>query len=385
MNIKGKKFILSMFTFFVITLFGTSVNAQSVANVSNIYEFKDAVLNSATEINVVCDIDITGIGILNVSDTIVNLNGNKILADNFTAIFEGTNFTIKNGSFDAKGGSYGLFIGENTTDNVLIENISINGGINVFNSTNVVLRNVNISVTEGSNKYYAIWCDENAHVTVESGYFTSTGVAVIGMSMTETSLDIEDGTFITNNNPLVLQGNFNKPTIKGGIFNVPVLQDYYPNGYELVMIGNSYSVCNHLNTIIKNEINPTCTTDGYTGDTCCSKCDKLIKNGNSIQALGHNFAKWEHDKNNHFKVCINNKCDEIMPDSIEAHKFNDNYKCEICDYEDVDKILEGNENKLEHKLDNEPKTGSSNITIFAGIIATISLSGYMICKKNLCK
>ena len=38
--------------------------------------------------------------------------GNKISADNFSPDFEGMDFTIQNGTFDAKGGSYALFIGD---------------------------------------------------------------------------------------------------------------------------------------------------------------------------------------------------------------------------------------------------------------------------------
>ena len=41
---------------------------------------------------------------------------------------------------------------------------------------------------------------------------------------------------------------------------------------------------------IYNERKATCTEAGYTGDLICSACEKLIKNGTTIPALGHNMG-----------------------------------------------------------------------------------------------
>ena len=44
---------------------------------------------------------------------------------------------------------------------------------------------------------------------------------------------------------------------------------------------------NHKNTEIINEKEVTCTEDGYTGDTYCNDCDKVVENGTTITATGH--------------------------------------------------------------------------------------------------
>lgn len=356
MNTKEKRvlgFLVIMFAFTLIILLSQAVDAEGVTNVSTAEEFKTAVENSATEINVMNDINLTNLGVLNISKSTINLNNHTIKANNFTLIFEGSDFTIKNGTFDANGGSYGLFIGdEGITNNITIENINIIGGINVYNSTNVVLKNVSAN----GCGYYAIWCDENAHVTVKSGKFTSSGVAVIGMSETETSLDIEGGTFITQGRPLVLPSNQNKkyniPTIKGGTFDVLVANEYCAESYEPVTLGeNNYSVCNHSDTIEKEVVKSTCTSDGYSGNIYCSKCNKLIKSGEVIPASGHTPSEWKFNKDNHWKECEKENCKIIIPDSLEAHKFNDNGKCEVCSYRNENAIVTLENKQTNIKID----------------------------------
>lgn len=335
------KLLLIIFVFLIIVPLSVTANTENIANVSTADEFKEAVQNSVSNINILADIDLTDAGVLDVSGMTINLNENKILADNFSLIFEGTNFTIKNGTFDAKGGNYALFLGDmGETDNVIIEDVTLIGGINVFNSTNVVLNNVDAT---GGPLYYAIWCDENGHVIVKSGNFKTNGNAVIGLATCDepegnATLDIEGGTYITNEKPLVLLGNYGIPKIKDGSFDVPVLQEYCAEGYEPVSLGeNSYSVCNHSNTVIKEAISPTCVVEGYSGDIHCAKCDKLIENGETIQALGHNYSDWKFDKDNHWKECTNEGCNEIMPDSLVVHSYNNEGKCEVCSYENPDK------------------------------------------------
>lgn len=45
---------------------------------------------------------------------------------------------------------------------------------------------------------------------------------------------------------------------------------------------------NHVGeTEVKNKKDATCTEDGYTGDTCCKACGKVITAGSVIPALGH--------------------------------------------------------------------------------------------------
>ena len=63
------------------------------------------------------------------------------------------------------------------------------------------------------------------------------------------------------------------------------------NGLEDVItvnvIGTVGDACQHTSTEIKNAKTANCTQAGYTGDTVCKDCGKVIKKGKSINAVGH--------------------------------------------------------------------------------------------------
>ena len=44
--------------------------------------------------------------------------------------------------------------------------------------------------------------------------------------------------------------------------------------------------CEHKKTMISNAKDPVCNLEGYTGDTICADCGKLVKTGDPIQAVG---------------------------------------------------------------------------------------------------
>ena len=48
---------------------------------------------------------------------------------------------------------------------------------------------------------------------------------------------------------------------------------------------------NHANTIVRDAMEPTCTEDGYTGDTWCLDCGRRLSVGEVIPATGHT---WEN-------------------------------------------------------------------------------------------
>ncbi len=50
---------------------------------------------------------------------------------------------------------------------------------------------------------------------------------------------------------------------------------------------SSTVVCGHEHTELRNAEEATCTEDGYTGDTYCTDCGKLIAAGETIAATGH--------------------------------------------------------------------------------------------------
>mgnify|MGYP000845743736 FL=1 len=242
-----------------------------------------------TDIRLDASIDATGSGVVDVSGKTIDLGRNTISADNFTLIFQGADFTLKNGCFDSKGGSYALFIGdEGETDGVLIEDITADGGINVYNATNVVLRNTDITGMD----YYAVWCDENGHVTIESGEFKTNGNAVLGMSATQTDLIIKGGNFVTNGKPLVLEGNFGSPVISGGQFDTDVDEKNFAEDAEIIPgPEGGFIVCDHSVTRLENKKEASCTEKGYTGDLYCAACGKKLADGQEIKSLGHDLKE----------------------------------------------------------------------------------------------
>ncbi len=61
------------------------------------------------------------------------------------------------------------------------------------------------------------------------------------------------------------------------------------------LAGNSEKITvefQHENTEVRDVIEATCTTAGYTGDTYCKDCGQLIAKGQIIEALGHSFGEW---------------------------------------------------------------------------------------------
>ena len=58
---------------------------------------------------------------------------------------------------------------------------------------------------------------------------------------------------------------------------------------ESVSITITRSECDHTHTEIRNQREATCTQTGYTGDTYCTDCDKLLGTGKELASLGHDY------------------------------------------------------------------------------------------------
>jgi hypothetical protein len=88
-------------------------------------------------------------------------------------------------------------------------------------------------------------------------------------------------------------------------------------------------VCNHTGeTEIKNKKPATCTNDGFTGDTYCKACGKLMENGDKISASGHSFGDWKVTKSatlfkdgEETRTCTNEGCTEKQTRIINAKLF----------------------------------------------------------------
>lgn len=52
--------------------------------------------------------------------------------------------------------------------------------------------------------------------------------------------------------------------------------------------------CAHGKSEIQNLLEPSCGADGYTGDTVCSYCERVLEQGIEVPATGeHSFGEWE--------------------------------------------------------------------------------------------
>ena len=227
---------------------GTVLAAGNTAEAGTREEFLAAVADGGvTNIHITTDIDLTGAGLLDVSGKTIDLGGNEIYADNDpfydnlpayhirALTFGGENFTLKNGKISSGGNRYALYIyGWDDpvikTTNVTIQDIEVNGGVDVYDSSNVILQNV----TSIGSYLYAIWVDFNSEVIVEGGTFKADNAALIGMATNTfpSTLSVRGGTFKTNGKPLVLDAdNRGKPVISGGIYDCSA-KKYVADGFE---------------------------------------------------------------------------------------------------------------------------------------------------------
>lgn len=207
---------------------------------SSLQEAVDAT-KSNDELVLLTDIDISSQAIMaNFPDNVtLNLNNHQITLGFMGLIFTGNNLTIKNGTFSSIA-DYSLWVGDVIeSQNVLIENVTTYGGINVYNATGVVLRNVNST----GRTYYAVWADNGAEVTVESGLYKTEGIyGLVGISDNPDaphSMTLLGGTYELNNDKLFPGAIV--PTIYGGTFNADITE-YLPEDVEFTIRDGKYVV-----------------------------------------------------------------------------------------------------------------------------------------------
>lgn len=193
-------------------------------------------------VTLLMDVDLTdlpgGYNVFDISGVALDLNQKTITAGNNNStdsgtnngfvVFQGVDATIRNGKFAVTVGNYALFIGdEGETDGFVVEDV-VTSGVNIFNAANVTLR----KVTSAGKAYYSVWCDENGHVTIESGEHSSEGYAVLGLSATGATMSVMDGSFVAKDDqPMVLEGKYGKPQISGGTFSTRPDAVYCAEGF----------------------------------------------------------------------------------------------------------------------------------------------------------
>ena len=79
--------------------------------------------------------------------------------------------------------------------------------------------------------------------------------------------------------------------ITGGSFRREIAAEYCAEGFSPVENADgTFGVCNHANTEVKGAVAATCTQEGYTGDTVCADCGKVLETGSAIAKTAHNFV-----------------------------------------------------------------------------------------------
>ena len=62
------------------------------------------------------------------------------------------------------------------------------------------------------------------------------------------------------------------------------------NGFTVTVL--ACEECFHTETVYKDAVDATCTTEGYTGDIYCADCDEFISEGEAVAVTEHNFGEW---------------------------------------------------------------------------------------------
>lgn len=209
-----------------------------------------------------------------------DLNGHTLTNAYMSFIFQGDNLTIKNGNIKSQVDDivydYGIYIGDvRTTSGIVMENVTVDGGINVFN-TSVTLKNVNAT----GHRYYSVWADENSTINIESGTYKSDGVAVVGLAsrvnqfgpVTPGYMNIKGGNYIVEQQFTLDKATYYQPTIYGGTFNCDVEQ-YLAEGVTMEQNENGDYVVGY-----KIELDNSQITGGNI-----SVAEKVAEVGDKIQ------------------------------------------------------------------------------------------------------
>ena len=102
---------------------------------------------------------------------------------------------------------------------------------------------------------------------------------------------------------------------------------------------------NHVHTTVKNRKEATCTQTGYTGDTYCTNCNKLLETSKELAALGHDY-----------KATVTKQ-----PTTTEEGIMT--YTCSKCGHsytQPIAKIKSDDSNKDNGSQNQKPQSGTDN-------------------------
>ena len=95
----------------------------------------------------------------------------------------------------------------------------------------------------------------------------------------------------------------------------------------------------HLHTEIRNKKDASCTENGYTGDTYCKDCEELLKKGETVDVLGHQWKETKRAEPSYTEdgqiIYTCNRCGEQKAETIEKlayPKAGTKYTVAGCQY-----------------------------------------------------
>ncbi len=265
--------------------------------------------------------------------------GSSGTENNGFQLLRGSDIIMKNGTITS---SKALILIQNYS-NLTLMDMNLDGsrmpvGHNYTLSNNCgdvkILGKTSITAAQGNvafDLYY--WppsYKEGVKVTVDTTG-TITGPVEYTTAGTETDTAQNTALVIRNVNlkgELDVQAEGAQVTISGGRFDHEIPAEYCAEGFKPVANPDgTYGVCNHAAVEIKNVKEATCTEKGYTGDTYCKTCGKLLKTGEEIPLTAHDY-QWVVDKqasagenglrHQECKVCGHKGASETIPATGEA-------------------------------------------------------------------
>ena len=95
----------------------------------------------------------------------------------------------------------------------------------------------------------------------------------------------------------------------------------------------------HLHTEIRNKKDASCTENGYTGDTYCKDCEELLKKGETVDILGHQWKETKRVEPSYTEdgqiIYTCNRCGEQKAETLEKlayPKAGTKYTVAGCQY-----------------------------------------------------
>lgn len=95
----------------------------------------------------------------------------------------------------------------------------------------------------------------------------------------------------------------------------------------------------HLHIEIRNKKDASCTEKGYTGDTYCKDCEELLKKGETVDVLGHQWKETKRAEPSYTEdgqiIYICNRCGEQKAETLEKlayPKAGTKYTVAGCQY-----------------------------------------------------